>query len=70
MREFNALDSYQSVGRPLEPHQNPHSWTLRHYRKSIKATIKAPTAKNYEAIYTYWSKTNKVHRFTQAHFDI
>ena len=25
IRAFNALDSYQSVSRPLGPHQNPYS---------------------------------------------
>ena len=38
---------------------------MRRYKKSTKATIKVPTARNYEAIYTPSSKTNKVHRFTQ-----
>ena len=62
MREFNTSGSYQTVVRLLEPYQNPHSWTQGHYRRSIKATIKAPTARNYEAIYTHWSKTNKLHK--------
>ena len=65
IREFNASDSYQSVGRPLEPHQNLHSWALRRYKKSTKATIKTPSARNYEAISIHSSETNKVHRFTQ-----
>ena len=65
IREFNASDSYQSVGRPLEPHQNLHSWALRRYKKSTKATIKAPSARNYEAISIHSLETNKVHRFTQ-----
>ena len=38
---------------------------MRHYRKSTTATIKVPTAKNYEVIYTHSSETNEVHRFTQ-----
>ena len=65
IKEFNASDSYQSVGKPLEPHQNPHSWAMRCYRRSTKATIKVPMTRNYEAIYTHSSETNEVHRFTQ-----
>ena len=37
------------------------------YGKSTNATIKAPTAINYETIYTHSSETNKVHRFTQKY---
>ena len=53
IKAFNASDSYQSIGRPLEPHQNPYSWALRRYKKGTKATIKALTARNHEAVYIH-----------------
>ena len=53
IRAFNALGSYQSRGRLLEPHQNLYSWALRRYKKGTKAIIKAPTARNHEAVYIH-----------------
>ena len=38
---------------------------MRRYKKSTKVTIKVPTTRNYEAIYTPLLETNEVHRFTQ-----
>ena len=53
VKTFNALGSYQTGGRLLEPHQNPYSWALKHYKKGTKATIKAPTVRNHETIYIH-----------------
>ena len=33
IRVFNSLGSCQTIGRPLRPHQSPHSWTLKRYKK-------------------------------------
>ena len=53
---FNTLNNYKTVGRPLEPHQNSYSWALRRYKKGTKVTIKAPTARNHEAVYIHFGQ--------------
>jgi len=53
---FNTLNSYETVGKPLESHQNPYSWALRQYKKGTKATVKAPTARNHEIVYIHFGQ--------------
>ena len=63
-RAFNTLNNYKIVGRPLESHQNSYSWALRRYKKGTKVTIKAPTAKNHEAVYIHFGQRQSRYKNT------
>ena len=63
-RAFNTLNSYKTVDKPLEPHQNSYSWALRHYKKGTKVTIKAPTARNHEAVYIHFGQRQSRYKDT------
>ena len=64
MGAFNILSSYQTVGRSLEPHQNPYSWALRRYKKALKPKSRPPTAKNHKAIYMHFKQLQTRYRDT------
>ena len=73
-RAFNTLNGYETVGRPLEPHQNPYSWALRRYKKGTKTTIKAPTVRNHEIVYIHFGRRQTKYidtpKSTHSYYDI